>query len=47
MDKNMETCLSDDREKAIDHVYNVYFNENDMLDNKYFDVDTNDFLIIW
>ncbi len=37
--------LGGDREKAIDHVYSVYFSENDMmLSDKYFDVDTNDFM---
>ena len=34
-------------EKEIDHVYSVYFSENStMLDDKYFDEDTNDFVIV-
>jgi len=39
--------LDGDRGKAIDHVYGVYFSENGMmLGDKYFDEDTNDFMII-
>ncbi|KYN05742.1 hypothetical protein ALC62_03328 [Cyphomyrmex costatus] len=45
--KYVNMLLSGDREKAIDHVYGVYLNENGtMLGDKRFDVDTNDFVII-
>ena len=38
--------LDGDKEKAIDHIYGVYLSENDtMFSDKYFDVDTNDFVI--
>jgi len=45
--KYVNMLLGNDREKAIDHVYGIYFSENcTMLDDKYFDVDTNDFVIV-
>ncbi|KYM95900.1 hypothetical protein ALC62_13452 [Cyphomyrmex costatus] len=45
--KYVYMLLSGDREKAINHVHSVYLNENDtMLGDKRFDVDTNDFVII-
>ncbi|KYM96057.1 hypothetical protein ALC62_13290 [Cyphomyrmex costatus] len=45
--KYVNMLLGGDREKAIDRVYGIYLNENGtMLDNKRFDIDTNDFVII-
>jgi len=45
--KYVNMLLGNDREKAIDHVYGIYLSENyTMLDDKYFDVDTNDFVIV-
>ena len=40
--------LDGDKEKAINHVYDVYFEEARMvmLGNKYFDIDINDFMIV-
>ncbi|EGI63832.1 hypothetical protein G5I_07768 [Acromyrmex echinatior] len=39
--------LNGDRKKEIDHVYGVYLSKNyTMLGDKYFDVDTNDFVIV-
>jgi len=39
--------LGDDREKAIDHIFDVYFSENGtMPGDKYFNVDINDFVIV-
>jgi len=44
--KYINMLLGGDREKAIDHIY-LYLSENrTMLGDKYFDVDTNDFVII-
>ena len=37
--------LDSDKEKAVDHIYGVYLSENTMFSDKYFDVDTNDFVI--
>ena len=40
--------LGGDREKAIDHIYNVYLSKNGtMLGDKYFDIDINDFDCRW
>ncbi|KYN02837.1 hypothetical protein ALC62_06343 [Cyphomyrmex costatus] len=45
--KYVNMLLGSDKEKAIDHVYGVYLNENGtMLGDKRFDIDTNDFVII-
>ena len=38
--------LGSDRKKAIDHVYGVFSENGTMLGDKYFDVDTNDFVIV-
>ena len=39
--------LNGEREKIIDYIYGVYLNENDtMLGDKQFDIETNDFVII-
>ena len=45
--KYVNMLLVDARAKAIDHVYGIYLSENGtMLGDKYFDVDTNDFVIV-
>jgi len=39
--------LLGDREKEIDYVYGIYLSDNStMLGDKYFDVNTNDFVIV-
>ena len=39
--------LGGDKENAIDHIYGVYLRENGtMLGDKYFNVDTKDFVIV-
>jgi len=46
--KYVNMLLDSDREKAIDHIYNVYLSKNGtMLGDKYFDVDINDFDCRW
>jgi len=45
--KYINMLLSGEREKIIDHIYGVYLNENDtILGDKQFDIETNDFVII-
>jgi len=45
--KYVNMLLGDDRENEIDHVYGIYLRKNGtMLGDKYFDLDTNDFVIV-
>jgi len=45
--KYINMLLDGDREKEIDHVYDVYLNENGtMLGDKQFDLDTSDLVIV-
>ena len=47
LEQKYVNILLDDRENAIDYVYGVYLSENSMmLSDKYFDVNTNDFVIV-